>query len=124
MTGGRFTAAVPKVGVMSAPASFPIQAVEGRGEVSEPSVRRSEEQGRLFWVWLLTLPIILMLAASLAFGAPWPGPTVLRIAMVALAFPVVFGVGEPLFREARRARRQGRWNVAIFVALSECARMR
>ena len=62
--------------------------------------RKREEQGRLFWVWLLTLPILLLLAASVAFEAPWPNPLTQRIAMVMLAFPVLFVVGEPLLAEA------------------------
>lgn len=62
--------------------------------------RTREEQGRLFWVWLLTLPILLLLGASRAFGAPWPNPLTQRIAMVMLAFPVLFVVGEPLLVEA------------------------
>ncbi len=85
--------------------------------MTQRPVRKSEEQGRLFWVWLLTLPIIGLLAASLAFGAPWPSPWVLRIGMVVLAFPVVFGVGEPLFSDAAEARRRGAWSVATVVFL-------
>ena len=65
--------------------------------------RRREEQGRLFWLWLLTLPIILILAAAFAFGAPWPTPLTQRFAMAMLAFPVLFMVGDPLFRDAKRA---------------------
>ena len=78
--------------------------------------RKAEEQGRLFWVWLLTLPIILMMAASRAFGAPWPGPFMLRLAMVTLAFPVLFIVGEPLFAVAIEAARARRWHSALPVA--------
>ncbi len=85
--------------------------------LTERPFRKSEEQGRLFWVWLLTLPIIGLFAASLAFGAPWPSPWVLRIGMVVLAFPVVFGVGEPLFHDAAEARRRGAWSVAAPVLL-------
>lgn len=65
-----------------------------------PAAHRREEQGRLFWVWLLTLPILLLVAASLAFGAPWPSPLTQRVAMLMLAFPVLFVVGEPLLVEA------------------------
>jgi cation transport ATPase len=71
--------------------------------VAPTRARRREEQGRLFWLWLLTLPIILMRAAAFAFGAPWPSPLTQRFAMVMLAFPVLFMVGDPLFRDARRA---------------------
>ncbi len=78
--------------------------------------RRREEQGRLFWLWLLTLPIILMLAAAFAFGAPWPSPRTQRIAMAMLAFPVLFMVGDPLFRDAKRALTDRRPGPEVAVA--------
>ncbi len=65
--------------------------------------RRREEQGRLFWLWLLTLPIIMILVAAFAFDAPWPNRLAQRFAMAMLAFPVLFMVGDPLFRDAKRA---------------------
>ncbi|MCH7824136.1 MAG: hypothetical protein IH849_04990 [Acidobacteria bacterium] len=78
--------------------------------------RRREEQGRLFWLWLLTLPIILMLAAAFAFGAPWPNPLAQRFAMIMLAFPVLFMVGDPLFRDAKRALMDRRLGPEVAVA--------
>lgn len=84
--------------------------------VNAPRPSKAEEQGRLFWVWLLTLPIVLMLAASRAFGAPWPSPSMQRLAMVALAFPVLFVVGEPILRAARDTRRRGGWDADVMVA--------
>jgi len=63
--------------------------------------REREEQGRLFWVWLLSLPILLLMAAAAAFGTPWPNPLTQRIAMIMLAFPVIFVVGEPVMSGAR-----------------------
>ena len=77
---------------------------------------RREEQGRLFWLWLLTLPIILMLGAAAAFGAPWPDPLTQRIGMAMLAFPVLFMVGDPLFRDASHAIREGRAALEVLVA--------
>jgi cation transport ATPase len=71
--------------------------------VAPTKARRREEQGRLFWLWLLTLPIILIRAAAFAFGAPWPTPLTQRFAMAMLAFPVLFMVGNPLFRDAKLA---------------------
>lgn len=78
--------------------------------------RRREEQGRLFWLWLLTLPIILMRAAAFAFGAPWPTPLMQRFAMAMLAFPVLFMVGDPLFRDAKRALADRRPSPELAVA--------
>lgn len=82
-----------------------------------PSItRKREEQGRLFWVWLLSLPILLLLGASRVFGTPWPNPLTQRIAQVMLAFPVLFGVGEPLFSGAIEALRRHRPDVSAIVA--------
>ena len=84
---------------------------------SRPSIARTrEEQGRLFWVWLLTLPILLLHAAGRAFGAPWPHPLTQRIALVVLAYPVLFVVGEPLFSGAVAAIRERRASVSLIVA--------
>jgi len=84
--------------------------------VTPTRARRREEQGRLFWLWLLTLPIILMRAAAFAFGAPWPTPLMQRFAMAMLAFPVLFMVGDPLFRDAKRALADRRPSPELAVA--------
>jgi cation transport ATPase len=83
---------------------------------SPSPARKREEQGRLFWVWLLTLPIILLRLASFAFGAPWPNALTQRIAMLMLAFPVLFVVGEPLLADAVTALRTGRPSTPVIVA--------
>lgn len=82
------------------------------------TARRAEEQGRLFWAWLFTLPIIAMVAASWVFGAPWPSRMRLHLALLGLAFPVVFVVGEPLFRHALEARRRGALDVTSGLAVA------
>jgi len=86
---------------------------------SEPSSDRPaaslrEAQGRLFWAWLFTLPILLILGASRVFGAPWPDELLQDLAMLALAFPVLFVVGLPLFHLERTGstgpdRERARW---------------
>lgn len=87
-----------------------------------PSVaRKREEQGRLFWAWLLSLPILLLLGASRAFGTPWPNPLTQHIAQVILAFPVLFTVGEPLFGAAATAIRERRPGIALLVAAAATA---
>ncbi len=84
-----------------------------------PSIaRKREEQGRLFWVWLLTLPLLLLMGASRAFGAPWPNPLTLRIGYIMLAFPVLFVVGEPVFRDALASARQKRLDLGLLVGVA------
>ena len=72
--------------------------------------RRAEALGRLFWAWVLTLPVVLLLVASAVFEAPWPSRLRRELAMLGLAFPVLFVVGEPLLAESREALRAGRCN--------------
>ncbi len=84
--------------------------------VAPSRARKREEQGRLFWVWLLSLPILMLLGASRAFGAPWPHPLTHRIAMVMLSFPVLFVVGEPLLARAAQTARAGRIDISVIVA--------
>lgn len=64
---------------------------------SPSAARRREAQGRLFWTWLFALPILLILGASFTFGAPWPDRLLQNLAMLVLAFPILFVVGLPLF---------------------------
>ena len=58
-----------------------------------------------------------MLTAAFAFGAPWPDPLSQRLAMAMLAFPVLFMVGEPLFKDAKRALRDRRLRPEVAVAV-------
>lgn len=67
--------------------------------------RWREAQGRLFWAWLLTTPILFIEASSLLFGAPWPGPLRRDLFLLVLASPVVFGVGDRTFRRASSRHR-------------------
>jgi cation transport ATPase len=57
-----------------------------------------------------------MLTAAFAFGAPWPDPLTQRLAMAMLAFPVLFMVGEPLFKDAKRALRDRHLRPELAVA--------
>lgn len=84
--------------------------------MAKSPARRVEDQGRLFWAWLLTFPILVLHGASWAFGAPWPSRLRLHLALLGLAFPVVFVVGEPLFRDAIASWRAGRPGVAMLLA--------
>lgn len=80
-----------------------------------------EAQGRLFFAWLFTLPIMLIMAGSWAFGSPWPSPFVHRLLMVVLAFPVLFAVGSETMQFALRAARRGAANMDVLIALGTLA---
>lgn len=71
-----------------------------------------EAQGRLFWVWLLTSPIVFLEMAHVAFGAPWPGPLLKDVGLLLLAFPVLFVVGDRTFHAARARLRAGEGNAS------------
>lgn len=80
-----------------------------------------EAQGRLFFAWLFTLPIMLIMAGSWVFGSPWPSPFVHRLLMVVLAFPVLFAVGGETMQFALRAARRGAANMDVLIALGTLA---
>ncbi len=96
-------------------------------EVDEPRpgahTRRAlrEAQGRLFFAWLFTLPIMLIMTSSWAFGSPWPSPLLHRLMMVVLASPVLFVVGSETMGHAWTALRRGTPNMDVLIALGTLA---
>ena len=86
--------------------------------MAKSRAREVEHQGRLFWAWLLTFPIIVMHAASWVFGAPWPSRLRLSLGLLRLAFPVVFVIGEPLFRKALESWRRRRFDATVILAVA------
>ncbi len=80
-----------------------------------------EAQGRVFFAWLFTLPIMLIMAGSWAFGSPWPSPFLHQLLMLLLASPVVFVVGnETLFGAAAAVARRVP-NMDVLIALGTLA---
>jgi Cu+-exporting ATPase len=80
-----------------------------------------EAQGRLFFAWLFTLPIMLIMAGSWAFGSPWPSPFVHLLLMLVLAFPVVFVVGNETLTGALAAIGRRIPNMDVLIALGTLA---
>ena len=86
--------------------------------------RVREAQGRVFFAWLFTLPIMLIMAGSWGFGAPWPSPVLHKLLMVVLAFPVLFVVGAETFRAGFRGLsglHRGNANMDLLIALGTLA---
>ena len=83
--------------------------------------RLLEAQGRLFFAWLFTLPIMLIMAGSWAFGSPWPSPLLHRLLMLLLAFPVLFVVGGETLGYALGAVRRRSANMDLLIALGTLA---
>jgi len=80
-----------------------------------------EAQGRVFFAWLFTLPIMLIMAGSWAFGSPWPSPFLHRLLMVILASPVVFVVGSETLSGAAAAVARRVPNMDVLIALGTLA---
>ena len=80
-----------------------------------------EAQGRVFFAWLFTLPIMLIMAGSWAFGSPWPSPLLHQLLMLLLAFPVLFVVGLDTLTSALGAARRGSPNMDVLIALGTLA---
>jgi Cu+-exporting ATPase len=80
-----------------------------------------EAQGRLFFAWLFTLPIMLIMAGSWAFGSPWPSPFLHQLLMLVLAFPVVFVVGGETLTQALAALARRTPNMDVLIMLGTVA---
>lgn len=83
---------------------------------SEDRAALRDAQGRLFFAWLFTLPILAIMAAHRLFGRPWPGPVLENLGMLILAAPVVFAVGRPILSSAARSLRSRRMGLDLLVA--------
>ena len=117
------------------PADQLVEAVQAAGfelvpPTAEPGIAKSttgdraslrEAQGRLFFAWLFTLPIMLIMAGSWAFGSPWPSPFVHRLLMLILASPVVFVVGGETLAGAAAAVARRVPNMDVLIALGTLA---
>ena len=65
----------------------------------DPSRRQLKDaQGRLFWIWAFSIPVVLIMIASVAFGSPWPSPQIRNLGYLVLAVPVLFVVGRDELR--------------------------
>lgn len=80
-----------------------------------------EAQGRVFFAWLFTLPIMLIMAGSWAFGSPWPSPFLHQLLMLVLASPVVFVVGSETMTGAAAAVARRVPNMDVLIALGTLA---
>jgi cation transport ATPase len=75
-----------------------------------------DAQGRLFWIWAFSLPVILIMIASTAFGTPWPSRLLRDIAFLILAVPVLFVVGRDELSAAAARRGHTRSVSGLLVA--------
>lgn len=80
-----------------------------------------EAQGRVFFAWLFTLPILLIMAGSWAFDSPWPSPFLHRLLMPILAAPVVFVVGSETLDGAAAAIARRRPSLDVLITLGTLA---
>ena len=105
--------------IVDQPAAAP--GVPAPAADAEDRARLREAQGRLFFAWLFTLPIMIIMAAGWVFGQPWPSPLLHRLSMLVLAFPVVFVVGGRTQAQALAALRRGSANMDVLIAMGTLA---
>ena len=115
-----FVKAVDAVG-FSIASEKPADATGAPLPAPSDRARLREAQGRIFWAWLFTLPMMLIMVATWAFGWSWPTPVLNHLGMVVLAFPVLFVVGLPTFETAFRGLRGGTANMDLLIALGTLA---
>ncbi len=102
--------------LVTEPTGAPSSVTESGGRTA-----LREAQGRVFFAWLFTLPIMLIMAGSWAFGSPWPDPLLHRLLMLVLAFPVLFVVGNETLSSAAAAVRRRAPNMDVLIALGTLA---
>jgi len=95
------------------------QSTSPHAASARASVR--EAQGRVFFAWLFTLPIMLIMAGSWAFGSPWPNRFLHQLLMLILASPVVFVVGGETLAGAAAAIARRVPNMDVLIALGTLA---
>jgi len=101
-----------------------IPPADGQSAAQPAANERSsvrEAQGRVFFAWLFTLPIMLIMAGSWAFGSPWPSPFLHQLLMLILASPVVFVVGSETLSGAAAAVARRVPNMDVLIALGTLA---
>lgn len=121
VAGAGYELVVDDEGAAASPGGDGPAAANRRSPSARDSAALREAQGRLFFAWLFTLPIMLAMAGSWALGSHWPTPFLHKLLMLVLAFPVLFVVGGETMTYALGAVRRGRANMDLLIALGTLA---
>jgi len=90
--------------------------------LSDKTAEKVSTARRRMWVaWAFTAPIMLGMVLHMGFGIMWPDPLIFRGAMIALAVPVLAGVGITTYRSGTKALLTGGPNMDSLIVLGTTA---
>ena len=89
--------------------------------VSEEEGKMLQARRRMFWAWGFTVPVIAWMIPEMILGKAWPSRLVFDLGMVILATPVMFRIGWPTLRSARRAIFHKSANMDVLIAMGTIA---
>tara|TARA_B100000614_G_C14548337_1_gene492948 strand:- start:15 stop:2285 length:2271 start_codon:yes stop_codon:yes gene_type:complete len=87
------------------------------GKVDEDEKRMSAARRKMVTAWAFTLPIIVWMSFEMFAGIVWPTQAIFDLGMIALALPVMFGVGWSTLRSAFKAVSHGSANMDVLIAM-------
>ena len=91
-------------------AGYEVAESSGKDEpsLSQKTEAKVDASRRRMWIaWACTAPIMLGMVLHMGFGIAWPNETLFRIGMIALAVPVLVGVGRETFVSGTKALLRG-----------------
>ncbi|MEX2442522.1 MAG: heavy metal translocating P-type ATPase [Alkalispirochaeta sp.] len=86
-------------------------------KVDEDEKRMSAARRKMWIAWAFTLPIIVWMSFEMFAGIMWPSQQLFDLGMIALALPVMFGVGWSTLRSAFKAVSHGSANMDVLIAM-------
>ena len=112
-----FRAAVEDAGyeVLESPADESAPVADTVIEEAQRKVRAARRKMQIAWGF--TAVIIVWMIPEIFFGIMWPNHTIMNLAMIALALPVLFWVGRKTYTSGVRAALHGYANMDTLIAL-------
>ncbi|PEN15148.1 heavy metal translocating P-type ATPase [Longibacter salinarum] len=105
-------------------AGYDVSDTDGEESTSltEKTIEKVDQARRRMWVaWAYTAPIMLGMILHMGFGVMWPSEPIFRGIMIALALPVLAGVGRETFRSGIKALLNGGANMDSLIVLGTSA---
>jgi len=104
----------------AAAAGYPVRVTAGEtaravGDAVDTKTRQARR--RMLIAWSFTVPIIAWMVPEMVWGVMWPSHTVHNLGMIALALPILIGVGRHTYRAGLAAVRHGAANMDTLIAL-------
>jgi len=113
-----FRAAVTNAGYeVLEPAAEEASAVAGVDVEDEAERKMAEARRRMRIAWIFTAIIMVWMIPEMFFGLMWPSPLIFNLGMIALALPVLFGVGRKTYTSGIRAALHGYANMDTLITL-------